>query len=917
MPAEVRLAHEIERLLSAPSASRAKEVLDKAEKLAAADRGSLFVRGLSSRFWDVRKAASEKLCALGAEVALPLLKPVIDDPKSDDNAIYWSIQSLASLGAQGADMLLDFLSRCPAELRVFAIKAFAKVHTARAIPAMVEMLNSPDYATREEAARVLAESADESVGAVRHLLNNGTPDQKFWAFKILAKVMGVKAVEPLTKILKNPAEEQQGAYALAALKEIRHPVVIPTLISMLGHDSWYYRAEAAEILEGMGEIAVPELKKVLDSDNADIRFWAMKILREILGSQIVGLLEKYLASPQKSARYSAVLTIGGLKDAAAARLLIRCFQDEAWIIRKIASDNLVRMGDVALKFLLDNLGSDNEESLYWTLTTLGKMGDDAAEPFVARLLTHGQKNIRAHAVESLAGIASEAAVNDLIKAFKNDVWIVRQRACEALARLGDRALKSLLAHVDDADGDVAHWTDKVLSTFTHAGLPRLLADIKRAKPDDREALLKRLRVQSPVTVADLLKSPNAGKEAVLRLPVPASPQEVVAAAPESAGVPRPVAKKPAMSLFDAPSQGVYPMSFDEILLHAQKCGASDLHVKIGEPPVLRINGVLTKTNFPPVSADASKALVSAILTDHQKHVLLENLQLDCSYEVTTGCRFRLNLYKQTRGLEAACRYIDPDIPAFRQLGLPDWVMAKIGSYADGLVLVTGPTGSGKSTTIASLIGYINRHFSRHIITIEDPIEYVHENVLSLISYREVGMDVHSFPLGLRGALREDPDVILIGELRDKETISTALTLAGTGHLVLSTFHTSNASQTVEQLIDFFPTDQQTHVRRQVAFIVRAILSQRLFIRQDGRGRVPALEILLSTHAVRNLIRDGNTQQLYSVIQASSEDGMQTFDASLMELVGNRSISYEDALPFVYDLQNFKPKGGSGGRGGRP
>ncbi|MBI3893080.1 MAG: PilT/PilU family type 4a pilus ATPase [Candidatus Wallbacteria bacterium] len=915
MPSEPRLAHEIERLLSAPSAARAREVLDKADKLGAAERGALYVRGLSSRFWDVRKAATEKLCLLGHAVAIPLLKPILEDPKSDENAIYWSIQSLANLGAEGGQLLLDFVGRCPAELRIFAIKAFAKVKAPEAIPALVEMLNSTDYATREEAARVLADNADESVGAVRTLLNSGTPDQKFWAFKILAKVMGVKAVEPLTKILKNPAEEQQGAYALAALKEIRHPIVIPTLIAMLGHDSWYYRAEAAEILEGMGEIAVPELKKVLDSDNADIRFWAMKILREILGAKVVPLLETYLASPQKSARYSAVLTIGGLKDAGAARLLIRCFQDEAWIIRKIASDNLVRMGDTTLKYLLDNLSSDNEESLYWTLATLGKLGDDAAEPFVARLLSHGQKNIRLHAVDSLAGIGSEGAVNDLVKAFKNDIWTVRQRACEALTRLGEKALKTLLQHVDDPDGDIAHWTDKALSAYTHVGLPRLLADLKRAKPDDREALMKRLRAQSPITIADLLKSPNAGKEAVLRLPVPSAAPVAAVAPSDASGGHRVAAHKPVLSLFDSPAHGIYPMTFDEILLHAQKCGASDLHIKIGEPPILRINGVLTKTNFPGVGPDAARAIISAILTDHQKHVLLENLQLDCSYEVTNGCRFRLNLYKQTRGLEAACRYIDPDVPSFRQLGLPDWVMSKIGSYADGLVLVTGPTGSGKSTTIASLIGYINRHFSRHIITIEDPIEYVHENVLSIISYREVGMDVHSFPLGLRGALREDPDVILIGELRDKETISTALTLAGTGHLVLSTFHTSSASQTMEQLIDFFPTDQQTHIRRQLAFILRAILSQRLFIRQDGRGRVPSLEILLTTHAVRNLIRDGNTQQLYSVIQASSEEGMQTFDASLMELVGNRTISYEDALPFVYDLQNFKPKGG-GGRGQR-
>jgi twitching motility protein PilT len=623
----------------------------------------------------------------------------------------------------------------------------------------------------------------------------------------------------------------------------------------------------------------------------------------------VPLLERYLGSDQKSTRYSAVLTIGAIVDPAAARLLIRCFQDEAWVIRKLASDHLAKAGEVALKFLIDNLASDNEESLFWTLVTLGKLGDDAAEPFVARLLEHPAKNIRLHAVECLAGIGSEAAMNDLVSAFKNSLWIVRQRASEALSRSGDTGLKALLQHVNEVDGDLAYWTEKSLAAVSYVSLPRLVADLKRCKPDEREELIRRLKAQSPSLVGDLLRSPNAGKEALMRLPAQVargsgdSPAEQGEAPVRRLGLRRPV-----FSLFDSPAVGTYPMTMDEILLHSQKCGASDLHIKIGCPPILRIHGILTKTNFPPITSDAARVLASSILTDQQKQVLTEHLQLDLSYEVTNGCRFRINFYKQTHGLEAACRYIDPEIPNFKQLGLPDWVMNKVGSYADGLVLVTGPTGCGKSTTIAALLGYINRHFSRHIITIEDPIEYVHTNVLSYISYREVGMDVPSFPQGLRGALREDPDVILIGELRDRETISTALTLAGTGHLVLSTFHTSSASQTVEQIVDFFPTDQQSHVRRQLAFILRSVLSQRLFTRADGRGRVPAVEILLSTHAVRNLIRDGNTQQLYSVMQASAEEGMTTFDASLMELVGNRQISYEDALPFVFDLPNFKPKG---------
>lgn len=323
-------------------------------------------------------------------------------------------------------------------------------------------------------------------------------------------------------------------------------------------------------------------------------------------------------------------------------------------------------------------------------------------------------------------------------------------------------------------------------------------------------------------------------------------------------------------------------------------GASDLHVATGEPPILRVKGHLQRTEFAALSKDQVKTLVYSFLTKQQQEVLESSHELDLAYGVPGLGRFRINVYKDRLGYSAALRIITEKIPTLEQLNLPA-TTKDIAQLPRGLVLVTGPTGSGKSTTLAAIIDWINTHRAEHILTIEDPIEFVHKSKKSLINQREIGTDTHSFSAALRSALREDPDVILIGEMRDLETISLAVTAAETGHLVFGTLHTSSAATTIDRLIDVFPPEQQTQIRIQISGSLKAVLSQTLLPTKDGTGRCMAMEIMTVTPAISNLIREGKTSQIYSAIQTGRKEGMQTLESALADLYKQGTARIEDIL----------------------
>jgi twitching motility protein PilT len=346
-------------------------------------------------------------------------------------------------------------------------------------------------------------------------------------------------------------------------------------------------------------------------------------------------------------------------------------------------------------------------------------------------------------------------------------------------------------------------------------------------------------------------------------------------------------------------------------------GASDLHITNNAIPMLRVDGSLRPVTEDVVwnRAKVTAALLS-ILTPQQQETFAAELEFDFAYTISANARFRVNFYQQRGAIGAAFRLIPTEIKALDQLGVPDAV-ARFATLARGLVLVTGPTGSGKSTTLAALIDLVNRTRADHIVTVEDPIEFLHGNQKSLVNQREVGSDTHSFANALKHVLRQDPDVILIGELRDLETISVALTAAETGHLVFATLHTQDAPQTIDRVIDVFPSHQQGQVRAQLAATLQGVVCQTLVKRASGKGRAVATEVLIATPAVANLIREGKTYQIPSAMQAGRELGMHTMDQHLAELVNAGEITQEAAIEKVHDIESFKRIVQGGGRSSAP
>ncbi|MDE0573040.1 type IV pilus twitching motility protein PilT [Demequina sp. B12] len=346
------------------------------------------------------------------------------------------------------------------------------------------------------------------------------------------------------------------------------------------------------------------------------------------------------------------------------------------------------------------------------------------------------------------------------------------------------------------------------------------------------------------------------------------------------------------------------MDVGDALREMLRRGASDLHMTSGAPPMIRVDGGLAPLEgFNKLNPDSLQRSLYQILTQAQRERFEDELELDFSYALVGEARFRVNMYKQRQSVGAAFRVIPYEIKPLESLGIPRQV-AEFAQLPRGLVLVTGPTGSGKSTTLASLVDLANRSRSAHIMTVEDPIEFLHRHKRSLVNQREVGADTKSFQRALKHVLRQDPDIILIGEMRDLETIQVALTAAETGHLVFATLHTQDAAQTIDRVIDVFPAEQQGQIRTQLATAIQGVVCQSLLRRADGPGRAVAVELMVATPAIRNLIREGKTHQIYTSLQAGASQGMQSMDQHLAELVKAGTVSFDDAVELCHSYEEF-------------
>ena len=404
-----------------------------------------------------------------------------------------------------------------------------------------------------------------------------------------------------------------------------------------------------------------------------------------------------------------------------------------------------------------------------------------------------------------------------------------------------------------------------------------------------------------VQVAPVAERPKPAEPAPPATPRPSAPSIPAAAPAESSAGRRSTEDE----------NGEDSVSLVDLLMHVLDTKASDLHITAGAPPTMRLNGRLQAIEgYPLMTPPVIQRMLYATIGQRQREKFEEHLELDFSYTVPGRARFRVNMYRQRDALGAAFRIIPVEIKQLETLGIPA-VVANFAGLARGFVLVTGPTGSGKSTTLAAIVDLANRTRDDHIMTVEDPIEFLHAHQKCVVNQREVGEDTHSFQSALKHVLRQDPDIILVGEMRDLETISVALTAAETGHLVFATLHTSDAAQTIDRIIDVFPPHQQQQIRVQLAGALQGVVCQTLAKTADGKGRAAAVEILVATPAVRNLIREGKTHQIYSAMQAGAKFGMQTMDQSLATLAKKGRITYDVGLQLCHHAEDYNRLSGRG------
>ena len=408
---------------------------------------------------------------------------------------------------------------------------------------------------------------------------------------------------------------------------------------------------------------------------------------------------------------------------------------------------------------------------------------------------------------------------------------------------------------------------------------------------------------SPGLAPDIGVPPRASHPSSLMPAVDLDPRSYEAGAARAEPIPTGGAHdRPAEP--SGPGAAAEPLDMSAALEAMVAAGASDLHLTAGSPPMIRVHGSLRALPGPDLAPEPLREAVYALLTQRQRARYEEHLELDLAHSAPGLARFRVNVYRQRDSVGAAFRVIPHEILSLEKLNLPR-VVGTFATMARGLVLVTGPTGSGKSTTLAAIIDLANRERADHVMTVEDPIEFLHSHKRCLVNQREVGEDTHSFAAALKHALRQDPDIILVGELRDLETISVAVTAAETGHLVFATLHTQDAAQTIDRLIDVFPSGQQDQIRTQLASALQGVVCQTLVPTADGTGRAAATEVMIATPAIRNLVREGKTHQVYSAMQAGAAHGMHTMDQHLAHLVTSGRVSFEAAMDKAHHLEDFR------------
>ncbi len=797
-----------------------------------------------------------------------------------DSIRYWSMFLLGLAGRLEPDHILQVLANPEKdEIKMLAADLAVKLKIPGALEKLIALMANPGFMLQRHINDLLLKQGEHLLPVIKNVFVSGGLHQKYWALKLLIDVSGPKAIKQIQKFLlsKDPVVR---LYAIAALEFVSGEKAIGFLFSAMLDVSPLMRYQAIEVLAHKGDEVLQKAMSIIKNKSPELKEETIVVIGRILGPRALKVFANDLESGSPDDRYYALKAVGQQPDRDGIARLIKAFRDPVWVIRSLASDLLGNLGTLATDALIGALGDDDYDTLSWAARTLGAGHDPSAVRNLLNILDHHpDDNARICAIRALAHLDVEFTVDLMIMGFRQPSMSVRHAISEALTRMSrHKIIKPLLISLFDRDKTISFWCEKTLKSLQYQALPSVFTLLVTLDEREAEKFNRFLHQLKPEQIEKLLCRER------LKLddfdPETQAEEEYVA-----------------VKLSEY-------RDLRDLLFQVREQKGSDLHLVVGLPPMIRIHGDLTRTSLPPLSEERANQLLLPILSEEQLQTFKEKYEIDFSYEVKHVGRFRANIFRQRGGVSGVFRIIPTIIPTFEDLGLDRRIFEPICDHRNGLILVTGPTGSGKSTTMAAMVDVINKTRYEHILTIEDPIEFVHQHKRCSVNQRELSVHTLSFAAALRSALREDPDVILVGEMRDPETIKLALTAAETGHLVFSTLHTINTYESINRVIGAFSSDHQEQIRQELSGVLRAIVSQKLLPRSDHRGRVLAYELLICNTAVKNLIKEAKLDQIVSVMQTSQGDNMQTMDQSLAGLVMSGACSQEIVLPHVADKKSF-------------
>ena len=897
----------------------------------------VYLKAFEHRYWMVREMASVLMSSIGEEV-LPFIRSSKESFSADQ--AYWIVQVLDRLGAPALPTLIEFLRTPDKDVRKEAIAKLERHDDPSILPALIERLDDPVWVNRQQASLVLEAKAGTLpvIESIQEALQEGSENLTFWVLRIMSRLIGADPNNPVHAFLQHPNIRVRCA-ALQAMGHMVDEASIPLFISHLNDESWIVRKAAATALMERGQDAESFLKSAFKEGSHDMKYWAIKIMARLTGETKLNTYRGFVHGQVEELKFYGMQALAEIKAPEAITILLDCFRDRSWGVRKFASEQVASMGNVAIPILLDKVSSPEDDVKYWCIRTLADMGH-LASGALKNLITAADKDTRKYALSVLEPPLTDEVMSGLVKVLDDKEAALQKMSADLLKAQGLAASRFLVGQIFSENVNRRYWARKTIVALGNQNLDDLIDWLEEAEDMRKKAAGYFLTAPSH-EILNVLNGPMEDLKENVRAGVEADGEGDPFAmsgvfSSDVKGLFQPDAGKYGSSSSynvgsiganDSPAslgstgsfnvantgsfhvEGAKPMTgteLDHFLRLLKDMEGSDLHMSPGSRPVIRVHGeLIILEDYDVLTRSATERMLQAPLSEDQRRKLEKDWALDCSYEIDDVARYRVNLFRQRRGLNGVYRIIPTDIPSFEDLQMPAEVFSKFCQLKQGIVLLTGPTGSGKSSTLASMIDYINANRQEHIITVEDPIEFVHQHKSCLVSQREVGQHCRSFADALRSALREDPDIILVGEMRDLETISLAITAAETGHLVFTTLHTTNAGQTIDRIIDVYPPHQQPQVRIQLANSIQAVVAQRLIPLARGGGRVPVHEILIKTPAISNLIREGKSEQIFSQIQTGKEAGMQTMDDNLARLVRRGIIRFEHAIEFAYDRKSFE------------